>query len=303
MKPECSRICKEEDDGLCTPFFSVCLITFRRSELLKRCLEHLIGGRQTLAEKHYEIVVSDDDPEGSAKPIVDSFPGVRWVQGPGRGVAANRNCVAKAARGKWIVYVDDDELPEPDWLLHLHEVAATGDWDVVEGKVEPVNYPDSVFWYAPTVPWGGIYCTANLAIRREALLKLGGFDERLRTSHEDMELGGRIREAGMRTHFAASAVVKHPARRLTLREVWRRMIQQQCQTYALAHRNGSPGGSELMSLPVVFSWSLRYWVRCLRIQWAIEGKKVGRRLVEENFLRALNCPFAIIHIVKSYRLT
>ena len=303
MKPECARICKEEADGLCTPFFSVSIITFRRSELLTCCLDRLSGGQQTLDEKHYEVVVSDDDPQRSAKPVVDSFPGVRWVQGPGRGVAANRNCVAKAARGEWIVYVDDDELPEPDWLEQHFRAAQSGLWDIIEGRVEPINYPDSIFWYAPTVPWGGIYCTANLAIRREALQQLGGFDESLRTSHEDMELGGRIREAGLRTHFAASAVVKHPARRLTLRQVWRRMIQQQCQTYALAHRNGSRGDTELMSLAVVFSWSLRYWVRCLRIQWAIEGKKLGRRLVEENVLRAFNCPFAIMHIVKSHRST
>lgn len=275
------------------PYFSVCIITFRRPELLARCLERIAPGRQTLSPSEYEIVVSDDCPERSAREVVETVNGARWVEGPGKGVAANRNCVAQAARGEWIVFVDDDELAEPDWLEQLHKAARTERWEVIAGRVEPVNCPDSIFWYAPTLRGGGIFGAGNLAIRREVLIRLGGFDERLRVSHEDMELGRRIQVAGLATTFLAEAKVWHPARRLTLGQVWRRATQQQCQTYQLEHGEYESGSLRLACLLGMLPWGVRYWYRCLKIEIAVHGWGSWRRLVIGCLVRALVCPFAL----------
>jgi cellulose synthase/poly-beta-1,6-N-acetylglucosamine synthase-like glycosyltransferase len=275
-------------------FFSVCIITFRRPALLKQCLELIAPGQQTLDPLLYEVLVSDDCPDGSAREVVHQTAFAHWIQGPALGVAANRNCVAKAASGVWIVYIDDDELPEPDWLQQLYIVASSGDWDVIEGRVEPADYPDSIFWYAPRVPYGGCFVLANLAILREVLFELGGFDERFRVSHEDMELGMRIQKAGLRTVFVSEALVWHPARQMTLVQVWRRLIQQQCQTFELFHQRDVLTG--LQGLLYLLIWTAKYWFRVLRIEWALKPDFHWRRQVQANVLRALACPVASLRL-------
>jgi GT2 family glycosyltransferase len=280
--------------ALQAPYFSVCIITYRRPDLLAKCLERIAPGRQTLDAANYEVVVSDDCPEGSARQVVANGGFARWVKGPEQGVAANRNNAAQAARGEWIVFVDDDELPEPDWLEKLHEAAVSGTWDVIEGRVEPVDYPDSVFWYAPTVRQGGLFCTANLAIRRELLVKLGGFDQRLRVSHEDVELGGRIVASGCRTTFQGDAVVYHPARKSTFRQGWAKAVQQQYQTYRLNHGIGGDRPAKPLH---VLTWSFKYLYRTFRIQWAVVGVRRWRRFLCESVLRVLCCPAASLKLL------
>ena len=211
-------------------------------------------------------------------------------------MAANRNNVAKCARGHWIVFVDDDECPEPDWLENFYLVANSGNWDVLEGRVEPIDYPDSLLWYAPRVSSGGNFCTANLAIRQKVLFLLGGFDEGLRVSHEDMELGYRIQKAGLRSQFIRNALVKHPARRISFSQAWRGMIQQQCQIFVLQHRDGFYGGRESSDTVYVFLWSLRFFIRSLRLEWAYKQPEHWRRPIQSILLRILILPIASIQI-------
>lgn len=279
------------------PFFSVCIITFRRTLLLGQCLASIAPGQQTLHASLYEIVVSDDCPDGSSRDFVEQTGYARWIQGPCRGVAANRNNVAMAARGSWIVFVDDDECPEPDWLENFYLVAKSGKWDVLEGRVDPINYPDSLLWYAPRVSTGGNFCTANLAIRYQILLQLGGFDERLRVSHEDMELGYRISKAGLRSQFIQNALVKHPARRISFSQAWRGMIQQQCQSFVLQHRDGRFGRCESPNAIYISLWSLRFCIRTLRLEWAYKLPGHWRRPIQSILLRLLVLPVASINIL------
>jgi GT2 family glycosyltransferase len=280
-------------------FLSVCIITFRRPFLLAKCLRLIAPGIQTLNHQHYEVVVSDDSPEGSSRDVVEHTGFARWVQGPFQGVAANRNNVAKSARGHWIVFVDDDELPEPDWLEKIYQGAISEQWDVIEGRVEAVDYPDNFFWYAPSILSGGRFGTCNLAIRRELLFALGGFNEQLRVSHEDVELGGRIQAARLRTVFIADALVKHPARRMSLHQVWHRAIQQQCQTFLL---HGSQVTSKRHHLSFVISllkWSAIYLVRVSRFEFTFRVKRHWRRPLQMTLLIAFACPVASLQIFRT----
>lgn len=278
-------------------FFSICIITFRRTALLKQCLSCIAPGQQTLDPSLYEIVVSDDCPNGSSRTFVEQTGCARWIQGPSRGVAANRNNVASAARGSWIVFVDDDECPEPDWLENFYVIAKSGNWDVLEGRVDPTDYPDSLLWYAPRVSSGGNFCTANLAIRYQTLLQLGGFDERLRVSHEDMELGRRIIKADLRTQFIQNALVKHPARRISFSQAWRGMIQQQCQSFVLQHRDGRFGRCDYFNAIYISLWSLRFSIRMLRLEWAYRLPGHWRRPIQSMLLKLLVLPVASINIL------
>jgi GT2 family glycosyltransferase len=277
-------------------FFSVCIVTFRRQILLQNCLACIAPSRQTLDPSLYDVIISDDCSEQSARPVTEKCGFARWIQGPCQGIAANRNHVAGSAIGDWIVFVDDDECPEPDWLENFYHAAQTGKWDVLQGRVEPVDYPDSLLWYAPRVSSGVSFCTANLAIRRQALFQLGGFDERLRVSHEDVELGARIHKSGLRSAFIGDALVLHPARRISLSQAWNVLIQQQCQSFELQHRDGRFGFSKSPNLIYILIWSLRFFVRTFRLEMAYRLPGHWRRPIQSILLRLVVSPLAILKI-------
>ena len=275
---------------------SVCIISFRRPALLQQCLDCISPGNQTLDSALYEVVVSDDCLESSAKSVVESSGFARWVQGPSQGVAANRNNVVNAAVGDWIVFVDDDELPQSNWLEKIYEAASSGLWDVIEGRVEPTRYPDSILWLAPVICQGGVYCTANLAIRYPIFSKLGGFDLRNQVSHEDIEFGARIVSAGLRTVYLADAIVYHPARRMSLSQLLLRLLQQHCHTYSYQHPSGF---NTPLSIVHLFSWSARYLFVCNRLEWTFKPPDHLIRPILMTAARIAVSPLALAQIVVS----
>jgi GT2 family glycosyltransferase len=273
---------------------SICIISFRRPALLQRCLESISPGKQTLDSSMYEVVISDDCPESSAKPVVQASGFARWVQGPSQGVAANRNNVVHAATGRWIVFLDDDELPQIDWLEKIYQAASSDQWDVIEGRVEPVSYPDNIFWLAPAVFQGGVFCTANLAIRRSTFYEIGGFDIRNRVSHEDIELGARIVAFGLRTVYLPDAIVYHPARRLTCAQLLLRLFQQHYHTYSYQHLSV---GNNSASISHLFSWSARYILACQRLEWMFKPHDHQFRPFLLTILRLAISPIVIARII------
>ena len=124
--------------------------TYRRNDSLARCLDQLVEGRQTLPFHMYEVIVSDDGPEGSnARLLVEEkYPWVRWVAGPARGPAANRNRGASQARGGWLVFTDDDCLPQAGWLAAY--AARLED----RGQAFPF-VPDAMMFHPPRPASGG----------------------------------------------------------------------------------------------------------------------------------------------------
>jgi GT2 family glycosyltransferase len=195
--------------------FSVIIPAFKRPERLARCL-------RGIEPDGAEIIVTDDSGDDSVRNMLEhQFPFVRWICGPRRGPAANRNHGARAASGEWLVFVDDDCEPQPGWLDAIEK--ATGDADVVEGCTEAPGATDSPFEEHVDNLHGGVLWSCNLAVRREAFEKLSGFDENfLEAAGEDMEFAWRVRQAGLRVRFAPDALVYHPPRHIGWRGVWRR---------------------------------------------------------------------------------
>ena len=88
--------------------FSVIVPTCNRNDLLAKCLELLNPANQTIKEV-YEVIVTDDSKNNVAKALIeDIFTWAKWVEGPKRGPAANRNNGAKDAKGDWLIFIDDD---------------------------------------------------------------------------------------------------------------------------------------------------------------------------------------------------
>jgi glycosyltransferase involved in cell wall biosynthesis len=104
-----------------TPRVSFCIATYRRPERLSRTL-HAIRA-QTFPD--FEVVVSDNDPAGSAAQVVTSFsdPRFRYFRNEENvGMVKNFNRALSHARGEYVVMMADDDPPYPhmlETLLHL----------------------------------------------------------------------------------------------------------------------------------------------------------------------------------------
>jgi GT2 family glycosyltransferase len=194
--------------------FTVVIPTCGRLESLARCLRALPAGAA--------IIVTDDSGTDEAREMVSqSFPSVRYLAGPRRGPAANRNHGANAATGEWLAFVDDDCEPQPGWLEALATAAA--DADVVEGRTVAPGASDSPFEEHVENETGGLLWSCNLAVRREVFTRLGGFDEDFtEAGGEDMEFAWRVNHAALRVRFAPQALVLHPPRHVGWRDIWRR---------------------------------------------------------------------------------
>ena len=196
---------------------SVVVPTCERPELVARCLAKITGAEEV-------IVTDDSDSDRTRQLIRDRFPGVKWVRGPRRGPAANRNFGANQATCDWIAFVDDDCIPEDRWVENLRSMLVKA--NLAEGKTICPNKTNHPLEEIVENLSGGLLWSCNFGIRRELFLKLGAFDEDfLEAGGEDLEFAWRVRQSGVGVLFAPEAIVYHPARRLTLRRWFYRVFQ------------------------------------------------------------------------------
>ena len=192
---------------------SVVVATRRRPDLLRRCVEALLAQD---ADDGYEIVVVNDDTEPLA-PLPDD-PRLQVVENGRRGVASARNRGVLETRSPVVAFTDDDTIPTPGWIRSV--IAATRnnpDAVAFEGPVE-VGRLDPLYEHAPrTRP--GLLCAANVAYRRAAFDRLGGFDEwTMGVWSEDRDLAERAKSIGP-TRYVPEMLVAHPPRPISFREL------------------------------------------------------------------------------------
>jgi glycosyltransferase involved in cell wall biosynthesis len=105
-------------DKLREPLVSVIIPTYNRPEYLKKAIASAVG--QTY--RHLEIIVSDDCSSESPQAIIDSFqdPRLRLRRNPQNlGIALNVTSAFKAATGKYVASLNDDDLWNEDYLAKL----------------------------------------------------------------------------------------------------------------------------------------------------------------------------------------
>ena len=226
-----------------SPKISIVVATCNRPDVLTRTLDALSAGRQQVSPEVYEVIVADDSRDDATRVAIEQrFPGVRHVAGPRRGPASNRNRGAAHASGEWLAFLDDDCQPVDGWLRALCDQADAGNVDVVEGRIVVPDKHDSPFRRYVENLNGGNFWSGNLAIRRDAFVRLGTFDEDfLEAGGEDMEFGERIRRAGVRTTFSTAATAVHPSHVVTWRYLfWRTFLMKWYLLYLLKTGQSAP---------------------------------------------------------------
>jgi len=202
---------------------SVVIPTYRRFELLSRCLAAICA--QDFPAERFEVIVADDDaPSARSKRLREWIerefaytagrPSVRYVpvtqtQGP----AGARNRGWREARGTVIAFTDDDTIPDRAWLSAGWAAIAEG-LDAAAGAIQvplaarPTDYERDAAGLSHAE-----FATANCFVRRAALDAVGGFDERFTSAwREDSDLQFSLIERGYACGYTPHAVVVHPVR-------------------------------------------------------------------------------------------
>ena len=269
--------------------FSVVIPTCRRNDLLARCLQQLADDRQDLPAACFEVIVSDDSPPDlcAREMIAHDFPAVRWIEGPRRGPAANRNHGAAQAHGEWLAFTDDDCVPDPGWLAaFVRRIDAGPQCNVLEGRTTDDN-PENMgpFYFSPQNQKGGFLWSCNIAIERRFFEGLGGFDEKFPFPHlEDVDLRLRLEDAGHQYPFVPGAVVDHPPRQVVTALRW---VQTRESAYYLARKRGEPVNRFGINASVYMRGCFHAFRQCRSLA---EGMRMVGRIVAEMFFLAFYLP-------------
>jgi len=288
---------------------SLIVPTYRRPGDLLRCLESLQA--QTLED--FELVVVDNAADAELAARVDDFNGqarikAKYVAEPQLGLHNARHAGVRAATGDVLVFTDDDATFDPDWLVayarafaaHPEMVAAGGparpiwevpppDWLPAYMRTHPQMFPIlsllepyREFRLSPD----GYFFGVNMAIRREVLLKVGGFNPDSFGSawlgDGETGLNRKLWQRGLLVGYVPEAIVYHhvPAERLTLEYFRRREANDgACDIYARFHDSGVPGKSALIRTGAAIAMeSTRDWLASLVLRGRTDPRSLRVQL-------------------------
>ena len=207
-----------EKEGL---LFSVIIPTYNRVERLKICLEAFT--KLDYTRDKFEIIVVDDGSSVTLEPLISNFEtdlDIKLFIQNNLGPAAARNSGAKKAAGKFFAFIDDDCIPDSDWLKKLEKELIKYPDCLVGGKIvnglqlNPYSatsqmISDAVYSYFNSEPERArFFSTNNMALSRDQFFATGGFDPRFRTS-EDREFCVRWLKQDLIMRYVFEAVVRH----------------------------------------------------------------------------------------------
>ncbi len=205
---------------------SVVIPTHNKVGLLERTLEALAKQDMAPQDQWEMVVVNDGSTDGTAeyldkRPQVADVPLVVVTPPNNVGRAKARNLGARAARGDWILFLDDDIVVPPGLLrahlslLETNPGCGTIGFAVTEPSLIDAphfHYLDSrgVARLDPGPAPGRFFVTQNAAVPRRAFLEVGGFDEEFSTyGFEDMEVARLEDQAGVRFLALTAPVPQH----------------------------------------------------------------------------------------------
>lgn len=210
---------------------SIIIPVFNKVDLTRQCLTALAQVTQGV---DYEVIVVDNHSTDGTVDFLTTLGGdVQVISNPDNlGFAKACNQGARAARGRHLLFLNNDTIPLPGWLpAMLQEFEASSDVAVVgskllyeDGTVQHAGVAFSRIWFTPYHIYGGmpadsacvnhrreLQCVtaACMLVRREAFEQAGGFDEGYCNGFEDVDFCLKIREQGRPVVYQPQSVLYH----------------------------------------------------------------------------------------------
>lgn len=210
------------------PRAGVIIVTFQSRRFFPRLRAAL-----DLLDASYDLIVLDNASSPDQRPTAADFPAhAKLVQSETNlGFAAGNNRGAAMLANEFIVLLNPDAFPDPDWLSKLIAAAdaypragSVGSTQIAAENTERYDGLGDCY-HASGLPWRGGYgqlrsapppegepfsaCAAGALYRATAWREAGGFDESFFCYCEDVDLGFRLRLLGWRCIQATDATISH----------------------------------------------------------------------------------------------
>jgi glycogen synthase len=240
---------------------SIVINTYNRAASLATTLEAL---RHQQHEDFEVVVVNGPSTDDTEQLVKRRARDARFVSCPEAKIAVSRNIGIAAAAGDVVAFIDDDAIPEPDWLVKL----LAGYADDAVGGVGGFVLDHTGFAYQ----WRYVVCGrlgglradvappldrfvrpgadpslylqgTNCSFRRECLVAIGGFDESFEHYYDDVGVALRVIDSGRPLTIVPEALVHHKVLTNRVRDGMRTTVRPFAlvadhATFVL--RNGSP---------------------------------------------------------------
>lgn len=288
---------------------SLIVPTYRRPTDLLRCLASV----QEQRLQAFELIVVDNAADADLERSVAEFNAAarvaaKYVPEADLGLHNARHAGVRAATGDVLVFTDDDATFDPDWLAayvrafdaHPHMAAAGGparpvwevpppDWLPAYMQTQPTMFPILSLlepYREFRLSRDGYFFGVNMAIRRDVLLEVGGFNPDSFGSawlgDGETGLNRKLWQRGLLVGYLPDAIVYHhvPAERLTLEYFRRREANDgACDIYARFHDSGVPGRSALIRTGVAIAVeSARDWLASLILRGRTDPRSLRVQL-------------------------
>lgn len=208
------------------PIISVIIATFNRCDTLKVTLDKL--AKQIICPEDFEVLVIDDGSSDSTQEMVESHIALlpynlRFFRHENRGPGYTQNRGIREAVSKLILLMADDVWTTPGMLQqHLKTHTEYPDENIaVLGKViQSPELPSTVmhkYWdpFRYDILDGKRqldaihFLACNISVKKKFMIENGMYKERKGAAHEDIELGYRLGQRGMRILYNSDAVACH----------------------------------------------------------------------------------------------
>ncbi len=284
---------------------SVIVVCWNAQDVLGRCLDHLFAQDHS----NYEVIVVDDGSTDDTVMVAERASSLRPVKivrsQRNRGCPAARNLGLRHARGEIVAFVDADGFAAPDWLRRVTDgfaddrtvgaVASTVFFDdnplVLNGAGGTVNRQG---WAADLsmnesyerveIATEALYpMGCGMAFTREALERVGSFDDHMLNYYDDVDYGTRVWRAGYRVRVLPDAWVDHGFGAAGGEEARKRLLcERHRMRVVLKHTParflGDWGANELRALRAApaavrrqklaaFAWNARHLPSALASRW------------------------------------
>jgi glucosyl-dolichyl phosphate glucuronosyltransferase len=188
---------------------SAVIPTFNRARYLRKAISSLV--EQSLPKDQYEIIVVDNCSTDDTRQIVHTefshVGNLRYVFESQQGLNHARNTGWRNASGEFVAYLDDDAIACSDWLERILERFNTYDPKpgCVGGRIAPIWESSKPAWLADNIAGflaiadsdtlvasqsQRVLAGANMAVRKDLLEAIGGFEPRLDRKGDNLMSNG-----------------------------------------------------------------------------------------------------------------
>lgn len=202
------------------PTISVIIPSWNGASRIGKTLDAL--QMQTADSDDFEVIVIDNGSTDETRAVVSKYSKVRLLIEPEPGSYRARNKAISDAKGRFLLFTDDDCIPDIDWLkMALIRAERHGSFALIGGMIRLfkegagsetlVKYEQITAFQQQWNLQNQKCVTANWLCSAQLLNQVGKFDSKL-FSGGDVDCAGKIATIGAEMIFAPEMVVNHPSR-------------------------------------------------------------------------------------------